>query len=873
MLDEDCSDEPSLTGGTAVDPAAAPGGFTLSGRSPDIRQRIASAGDISETQLIEWLCSDQIQGWHAGQRIPAEAYLAMLPTLQLEGNAAFELVYNEFMLRESMGESPGFEEFTWRFPKLADRLTRQIAFHRVLTDTEVARGKQEEGAATSRLAGDRGWTDCAPVAGAPEIPGYRIVSELGRGGAGVVYKARQLTLNRLVALKVIQADQPGMPGAVERFRAEAEAVARFQHANIIQVYEVGEHDGLGFLSLEYAAHGSLAQEIAGTPQDPTESARLLGELAGAIHYAHGCGIVHRDLKPANVVITEARVPKITDFGLAKLLEQEAGATLCGTILGTPSYMAPEQLLGGVAPITPAADVYALGAILYELLTGRPPFKGATPMSTLDQVANHEAFPPSKLQRNTPADLETICMKCLEKDPSRRYATAAALADDLRRFLGGRPILARPTPFWEKARKWARRRPGIASALVGAAASIAVVFAGVLYYNARLQAGVWAARVAKTQADRNARLALEQRNLALKALDKLVFEVQERLGETSETRFLRRSQLDTAIAGLDEIAASAAATPPDMSRAVAHQKLGEIYLQVGRTADAARQLEEAVALAEQLATAAPDDLAVKECLSRSLLGLGEIQILANHNDVALAHFHRVVRLSEEINSADTERAGARRGLLEAYIRLGRAQSFHKDFAEARSCFKKARALAEQWATDEPASAEARAMLAWSYRKIADIGKLSGDLDAARGDYEKAIAVGRESLQAHPADRETRTHLAKALNDQAGVLRRRRQLDQAARLFAEAEQLFGELLEADPENADTRFFLIHDQYDLARLLRELGQFSQAEMAFRRALASLQRFPLERLPSPPPHEFLRVEVLRRDLAECEAARRSGR
>ena len=327
------------------------------------------------------------------------------------------------------------------------------------------------------------------VAGAPDIPGYRIFGELGRGGAGVVYKARQLSLNRLVALKVIQAGHHAKPGAVERFRAEAETVARFQHPNIIQVYEVGEHQGLGYLTLEYAAGGSLATALAGTPQDPSSSAALLEELARAIHYAHECGIVHRDLKPANVVMTESRIPKITDFGLAKLLEPEGEVTVSGTIMGTPSYMAPEQLLGVSREITPAADVYALGAILYELLTGRPPFKGATPLSTLDQVANQEPLVPSKLQRNTPPELETICMKCLEKAPSRRYPTAEALADDLRRFLDGRPILARPTPVWEKAVKWARRRPGMAIAIVGIAVAILVVFSGILYYNALLQSSV------------------------------------------------------------------------------------------------------------------------------------------------------------------------------------------------------------------------------------------------------------------------------------------------------------------------------------------------------------------------------------------------
>jgi serine/threonine protein kinase len=835
----------------------------LSEHALDLRERIALFGNVSETQLIDWLCADQIRGWQNGRRIPAEAYLALYPDLDAEGKAAFEVVYSEFMLRESMGEEPCIEEFTWRFPKLADRLRRQIAFHRVLTSEELEDLDGTRSASTLSGQPDSN----ASLPGAPEIPGYQILGELGRGGAGVVYRARQIMLNRLVALKVIQGGHHALLDAVERFRAEAEAVARFQHPNIIQVYEVGEHEGIGYLTLEYAAGGSLANLIAGTPQDPRESAALLETLARAIHYAHQSGIVHRDLKPANIVLTESRVPKITDFGLAKLLEQEVGATVSGTIVGTPSYMAPEQLLGPSREIKPAADVYALGAILYELLTGRPPFKGATPLSTLDQVANQDPLVPSRLQRSTPADLETICMKCLEKDPSRRYHTALALADDLRRFLDGRPILARPTPLWEKAVKWARRHPGLASALAGIAMAILLLFAGTLYYNGLLRASVKAERRAKEDSEHNAQIALEQRNLALNALDKLVFEVQERLGETPTTRSLRQSLLNTAIVGLDEIAANAEATPPNTSRAVAHQKLGDIYLQVGHTEAAARQLAQGARLAEQLAVASPKDLAVKESLSRARIGLGEIDLGAGHTAMALDHFNRVVELCEEIIEADPGRPGARRGLIEAYVRLGRAHGFHRTYDDARGWFHKARSLSERWSAEEPRNPEPLAMLAWSYRKLGDIDKHVNDLDAAVSDYQKAIDVGRASMKSHAIDRETKTHLATALNDLAGVLLARRDLTAALPPSAEAETLFAELVAADPESANTRVFLVHAQYDHARVLRGSGQFSKAVLVFGRTIDSLGRVPAERRGEHSP-DFLRLDVLRSNLAECESA-----
>ena len=281
------------------------------------------------------------------------------------------------------------------------------------------------------------------AAARPQVEGYTILSELGRGGMGVVYKARQMKLNRIVALKMVLAGAHAGQEQLARFYTEAEAVARLQQPNIVQIHEVGEHDGLPYFSLEYVEGGSLAERIGGKPQPVNEAARHVELLARAMAYAHEQGIVHRDLKPANVLLTKDGQPKITDFGLAKRLESDASQTQSGTLMGTPNYMAPEQARGEVREVGPLADVYALGVILYEMLTGRTPFLGASILDTLEQVRNQEPVPPSRLQPKVPRDLETICLKCLQKEPAKRYATAAALADDLRRFLAGEPILARP----------------------------------------------------------------------------------------------------------------------------------------------------------------------------------------------------------------------------------------------------------------------------------------------------------------------------------------------------------------------------------------------------------------------------------------------
>ena len=256
--------------------------------------------------------------------------------------------------------------------------------------------------------------------GAPD--GYTLLGELGRGGMGVVYKARQTALRRIVALKMIRAGDHASAADLERFRTETESIARLQHPHIVQIHEVGELHGLPYFALEFCAGGSLEKKLAGTPLLPDEAAALVEKLAQAMQAAHDKGVIHRDLKPANVLLTEDGTPKITDFGLAKKLD-EAGQTQTGAIMGTPSYMAPEQAGGKSQEVGPACDIYALGALLYDCLTGRPPFRAATPLDTVLQVVSQEPVPPTQLNAKVPRDLETICLKCLHKEARKRYATA------------------------------------------------------------------------------------------------------------------------------------------------------------------------------------------------------------------------------------------------------------------------------------------------------------------------------------------------------------------------------------------------------------------------------------------------------------------
>jgi WD40 repeat protein len=521
-------------------PAARLQNLWIEGASPDLDSFLAQSGDLSPLQLVAVLRVDQRERWRLGQHVPAETYLQRYPSVYDDDDGAADLVYGEYLLREQRGAAPSAEEFLWRFPDLAVILRPQIDLHRALQTVSAHACSVPD----QTLPGEVVTPERAPPGEArgPFVSGYEILGELGRGGMGVVYRARHLRLKRLVALKMLLAGAHAGADERGRFLTEAESAARLRHPNIVQVYELGESEGRPYLALELIEGGSLKGSQAGTPQPGRWSAELLQKLALAVQYAHDQGVVHRDLKPANILLQrdegravrdEAKagtainsqpfhsIPKITDFGLAKRVGALASAgdgTRTGDILGTPSYMAPEQAAGKIAEIGPATDVYALGSILHELITGRPPFLADSPLSALQQVMTEDPVSPSQLQRRTPRDLVTVCMKCLQKEPRRRYPTAAALAEDLRRFLADEPILARPVGGAERLWRLGRRNPILAGLV-----SLVTVLVGVIAVGAFLSA--LSLREAVDQAQDNARERYWEGKLA----DARAFRFSDRIG--------------------------------------------------------------------------------------------------------------------------------------------------------------------------------------------------------------------------------------------------------------------------------------------------------------------------------------------------------
>jgi WD40 repeat protein len=455
------------------DPARRLYNLWRQGERPRVEEFLAQAGVTDPALVVTVLRVDQWERRGLGEWVPAEAYFEAFPTVLDDPEMAIDLVFAEYLLREQLGESPTLLEYEHRFPQFAAPLKLQVELHQAM---------QEEGGCERAAAGNQGWaapsgtqptgSEPAPpyrFKEYPSIPGYEVRGVLGWGGMGMVYRAWQRSLNRMVALKMLHAGAQASPQARARFRVEAEAVARLKHPNIVQIHQVGEHLGYPFLVLELVDGPSLAQSLAGTPQATDRAVGLVETLARAIDSAHRHGVIHRDLTPANILLTADGTPKITDFGLAKLVIGGGEPhTQTGDLLGTPSYMAPEQAAGRHQDIGAATDVYALGAILYDVLTGRPPFKAESPLETLRQLLTDEPVLPSRLRPKLPRDLETICLKCLRKEPAKRYGSALLLADELRRFLDGRPILARPSTSAERFCRWCRRNPWRAGANIVAA---------------------------------------------------------------------------------------------------------------------------------------------------------------------------------------------------------------------------------------------------------------------------------------------------------------------------------------------------------------------------------------------------------------------
>jgi serine/threonine protein kinase len=658
-----------------------------SGPPPAIDDYRSAGAGMRRPLLIELVHIDLEFRLSAGEAVRVEDYLSRYPQVAEDSAAIRDLIVAEYRLRRRQERDLTPADYQRRFPQFGAGLAEFLAEAPDSTRRYVAHPDSAPPGEVT-LVEEKKLKPGPRPRWPTDLPDYHIVGELGKGGMGVVYKAVQLSLNRVVALKMIRAGAYATPDLLARFHLEAEALASLQHPNIVQVYEVGQHGGCPYMTMEFLEGGSLDDVLARKPQPPRTSAELVETLARAMHCAHLRGIVHRDLKPANVLLrgegrgargedaqnpvslaprpsSLAPTPKITDFGLAKRLEEQQRQTATGVIMGTPSYMAPEQAEGKARHVGPPADVYALGAILYEMLTGQPPFQGDTQIETLRKVVSEEPTVPTRYQPRLPRDLTTICLKCLEKQPSRRYASAEALADDLRRYLNGEPILGRRASIPERAWKWIKRHPA-GTALIGV---ILLAVLGLVGF------GLWSYANVRGERDR----ALRDYHVAFEAVNHVYAKMAaDRLLDEPNQDPLREALLQRAPAVFEGFARQHSNDTKIRSEiALAWFRLAEIHRILDQPDRAEDEYLQAIERQEALCREYPNEPENLSDLSASHSWLGEL-LRENQQRLrdAEPHFLEALRLQERARQLLSDDAPEkRRCLLElarAHYNLGIVQ---------------------------------------------------------------------------------------------------------------------------------------------------------------------------------------------------------
>jgi serine/threonine-protein kinase len=725
------------------------------------------------------------------------------------------------------------------------------------------------------------------------------MEEVGRGGMGVVYRARQVGLERTVALKMILAGAHAGPQDLLRFRREAEAVARLAHPNIVQIHEIGEQDGLPYFSLEYCDGGSLEKQLAGTPLPPAQAAALVETLARAVEAAHQQGVIHRDLKPGNVLLSAAcglADPKITDFGLAKRLEDAPGQTQTGAILGTPSYMAPEQAEGRKDVGAPA-DVYALGAILYECLTGRPPFKAATPLDTVLQVLHNEPVPPRQFQPKLPHDLEIICLKCLQKDQPRRYGSAQALAEDLERFRAGRAVIGRPVGRAERAWRWCRRNPVVAALTAAVVVALLGGSGGAAYFAVQARAGERQARDEKERADEEATEARRQEalarashqraetsyRLAREGLEECLRSVRDdprlqrgdledlrRAVLQAEVRFYKkflRLRGDDLAFQLERGRASLhlgwlTSELGDREEAIRHYRqglavfavlardhpgtpeyrswlargsndLGVLSEGTGQWKEAERLLQQAIAVQEALARDWPRVPAARFDLAKHRGNLGGYYQRLGMLDQAQEQLRAARDLFRALAREQPRQPEYRAQLAHTCNNLGLLAGTRREPAEAERLLHEALVLHRALVREHPGVASYQDGLALTYRELGDLHSATRRPREAERTYRDALALQKALVRDHPALPGYRASLAETTHKLGWLYVTTGRPKEAEPQFRDALALRRALVRVQPTSSAYRADLADTSSNLALLLRNSGRPAEAEVAFREAV----------------------------------------
>ena len=837
--------------------------------------------DVDLARRIDAVCRQFEKDWREGQHPSIEDYLSDVPEngraiLLAELSALDRELRSEVVSSSAITEAPTLAPVSVPTLPIEGEVKPSVQEDATLPVCDQATLPSPGEAIVEFRAAERD-SDLTDGSTEPGVPGseglsplsriryfgdYEIVRELARGGMGVVFQARQVSLNRTVALKMILAGQLANEIDVRRFHIEAEAAANLDHPGIVPIYEVGEYEGQHYFSMGFIEGQSLSRLMAEGPLPPRTAAELMVKVAEAIEYAHQHGVIHRDLKPANILLDQAGHPRVTDFGLAKKLEGDSSLTGSGQIMGTPSYMPPEQAGGNRGEVGPLADVYALGATLYALVTGRPPFQASTAMDTVLQVIGDEPVPPRRLNVSVPLDVETICLKCLEKEQGKRYGSAAALAEDLRRYLAGEPITARPVGAVERAWRWSKRNKLVASLLTVVAMLTAV---GTVTITALWLRAEHSRREAVTAGERT-RLALGEAVSAGERADRARLEavsageradrarleavaageraessaatarraVNEYLDQITESPQLhrpgliglRRDLLNRALRYYEEFLKQSASDAGLRAEAAAAQNRAAMILnELGDTNRAIETGRRAVALYEQLVREQPDRGANRHGLASSLNSLANALRTTRRADESLAVYRRAAETHEALLRDEPDNADAATDLASCWSNLASVLGNLGRTDESEALLARARTHLEAVVKRMPEVVRPRNLLAGVLHSQGDHAADRGQFVESRALYLRALEIREAVSREHPDDWEAQSQLARLYNELGMLHFHFQHPDEALSYYQKSRELREKLLAAEPASAELQEYLARTLQNLGNLYNGLSRPNEA------------------------------------------------
>lgn len=738
--------------------------------------------------LLAVLRVDQRRRWTSGERVSLASYRRDFPVLDANSEALFELLYHELLIREGLGERPDPADYARSYPTLAGRLKLQMQIHEALSFEDDGEDIAQGLIASNPYAPPAGWL--------PDLPGYEVIEEIGRGGMGVVYRARQLSPARDVALKMILDGRFASVHDLQRFHNEAEAVAALDHPNIVPILEVGQHDSLHYFSMRLLTGGSLDDFNPAIAGDWRAISRLMIDVASAVHHAHQRGVLHRDLKPANILLDDEGRPHVTDFGLAKRVSDGKALTEAGAVMGSPGFMAPEQALGDPAGITTATDVYGLGALLYALLTGRAPFTASSVRETIERLHTEPPESPSRINRFIPRPLEIICLKCLEKEPSRRYPSAEAMADDLEHWLAGEPIAARPASPATRAWLWVRRRPTHAAT---AAALVALALAGIALGAAKW---AWAQADARLQDLRHEQTRLEQKNEELASTNQKLAETRDRAREAADRardRFvLALGIVDDTFYGFGE--GSILRLPStDGSRKKLLARVIEQYKKIQGALESDPKPE------------------ARERLADSYYRLAEMSSEIDSSDIALFASRKAAELRHQIaeNAPPSEKAKWRFSEGVAYRKLGGLELKFNGAEPGIAAFKRSYDILDAMLRETPGDVGIKVNRNAALRHMAAAQYWSGRKAEGLKAFEELLQSNEELYRADPRHRSHRFNRAVGKMMYAGFLNSLGRHNEVVGWMEQAEHELRSLWQENP----------NDSFSTDRLVDSLASLANA------------------------------------------------